>query len=166
MEERGMRFGFLIAALATIPVAHGYGQTQTTPTSSPPPAHSLANAYRGAFVCEKAPGAADILHVPVDLAVRGDEVQFARPLFDLRRTRVVGNELGAGSVDAGGNVHLSSTWEFGGIVVRSDYSGTLGANGGTLTGTQSWRGAEGSTRSRTCQIALVRAANAKPAAKQ
>ena len=62
-----MRFGFLIAALATIPVAHGYGQTQTTPTSSPPPAHSLANAYRGAFVCEKAPGAADILHVPVDL---------------------------------------------------------------------------------------------------
>ena len=121
--------------------------------------HSLANAYRGMFVCEQQQGAADILHVPVDFAVRGGDVQFARPLFDLRGTRVLGSELGTGSVDAAGAVHVNSTWEFRGITVHGDYSGTLTPNGGTLTGTQSWRSPEGGDRSRTCQIALV-AANA------
>ena len=135
-------------------------QGQTEATQSP----SLANAYSGMIVCEKAPGAADILHVPLDLAVRGDDVQFARPLFDLQGTHVLGSELGAGSIDAGGKVHITSTWDIRGIVAHGDYSGTLTSSGGTLTGTQSWRMPEGDVRSRTCHVALVPAAGAQQAA--
>jgi hypothetical protein len=156
-----MRHGvtFAVVALAAISLcldaATTQGQTQS---------QSLANAYRGMFVCEKLPAAADILQVPFDLAVRGNEVQFARPLFNLAGTRVLGSELGAGTVDTGGKVQLTSTWDVRGITVHGDYSGTLSPNGGTLTGTQSWHGPEGGDHSRTCQVALVPAANAKHAA--
>ena len=67
---------------------------------------SLATAYGGMIVCEKAPGAADILRVPLDLVIRGDDVQFARPLFNLDGTQVLGSELGAGSADASGKTHI------------------------------------------------------------
>jgi hypothetical protein len=126
---------------------------------------SLATAYSGMIVCEKAPGAADILRVPLDLVIRGDDVQFARPLFNLDGTQVLGSELGAGSADASGKTHLSSTWDFRGTIGHGDYSGTLLPNGGTMTGTQTWNVSEGEVRSRTCQIALVRAANAQRATK-
>jgi hypothetical protein len=39
----------------------------------------------------------DILRVPIDLAVEGNKVQFARPLFNLTSTRVVGSEMAAGT---------------------------------------------------------------------
>src|ERR1700743_278805 len=65
------------------------------PTPSPAsPARPVAGAHRGTIVCEQAPGSADILHVPLDIAVRGSAVQFARPLFDPGGTRVLGSELG------------------------------------------------------------------------
>ncbi len=66
-----------------------------------------------------------ILHVPFDLAVRGNEVQFARPLFNLEGTRVLGSGLGAGTVDTGGKVQVTSTWDVRGMTVHGDYSGTL-----------------------------------------
>jgi hypothetical protein len=135
-------------------------QTQPQTPSQSPANQSLASAYRGMFVCEKLPASADILHVPFDLVVRGNDVQFARPLFNLEGTRVLGSELGAGTVDPGGKVKVASTWEVRGMTVHGDYSGTLTPNGGTLTGTQSWRGPEGEARSRACQVALVPAANA------
>jgi hypothetical protein len=116
------------------------------------------------LVCEKLPNATDILHVPIDLAVRGDQVQFARPLFNLDGTRVLGSELGAGSVDADGKVHVTSSWDVGGTPIKGDYSGMLTASSGTLSGTQSWRGPEGDARSRTCQVALVPTANAQHSA--
>jgi hypothetical protein len=130
-------------------------QDQTQPETQSRPS---SNAYRGTFVCEKAPGSVDILHVPADLAIRGDQVQFARPLFNLRGTRVLGSEMAAGPIDADGSVHLTSTWDIRGITVHGDYAGTLTPNGGTLTGTQSWRGLDGQAHSRTCQAALVVAA--------
>jgi hypothetical protein len=138
-------------------------QNQAQPEGQSQPS---AIAYRGTFVCEKAPGSADILKVPADLAIRGDQVQFARPLFNLRGTRVLGSEMGAGSIDPSGTVHLTSTWSIRGITVRGDYRGTLTQSGGALTGTQSWRGLDGAGHSRTCQVALVLAANAKKAAVQ
>jgi hypothetical protein len=129
-------------------------------------AEPIADTYRGMMVCEKVPGAADILHVPLDLAVRGDTVQFARPLFNLQGTRVLGSELGAGSIDAAGKVHATSEWHFRGITIHGDYSGTLTSSGGTLTGTQSWRGLEDEPRSRTCELALVPAPGARHTAAQ
>jgi len=121
---------------------------------------NVVDAYRGMFVCEQIRGALDILHVPIDLAIRGDSVQFARPLFNLQGTRVVGSELGTGTIDSAGKVRITSDWYFRGIAVRGDYSGTLTPTGGTLSGTQSWRGPEGGAGSRTCEVALVPAPKA------
>jgi hypothetical protein len=141
-----MKLGFVIATLATITVAHS--ETQN--------AQPLATTYRGGFICEKAPGAADILRVPFDLAIRGDEVQFARPLFNLQGTRVIGSELGTGTIDAHGKLHLTSTWTYLGNAAVGDYSGTLTPSGGTLTGTQTWTGPQNTTPvSRACSAALV-----------
>jgi hypothetical protein len=161
----------ILVAFAAIPTAAGtaFAQNESAqgkPQNPPPPPvpPSLANAYRGMFVCEQAPGGIDILHVPLDVAVRGSTIEFARPLFNLRGTRVLGSELGDGSVDASGKVHATSTWEAGSIIVHGDYSGTLTPSGGTLTGTQSWHGLDGAPHSRTCQAALVPSANAQHAA--
>jgi len=160
-----MRLIILVAAatLGTLPLCIGAAAAQDqvkgqTPTQQ----QSIASSYRGMFVCERQAGSTDILHVPVDFAVRGGEVQFARPLFNLRGTRVLGSELGAGSVDPGGKVHVTSVWRYGGITVHGDYNGTLTPDEGTLSGTQSWRGPGGQARSRTCEIALVQTANAQP----
>jgi hypothetical protein len=105
----------------------------------------------------------DILHVPLDLAIRGSEVQFARPLFNLRGTRVVGSELGVGTTDPDGKVHLTSAWVFRGVAMKGDYSGTLTPAGGTLVGTQTWHGRDSIHGSRTCAAALVAAPKAQNA---
>ena len=137
--------GLLVAARAQ-------SEARTDPPQQSPP---LAHAYRGAFVCEKLPASADILHVPADLVIRGDQVQFGRPMLNPRGTRVVGSELGFGSIDARGAVRIASNWSFNGIGVRGAYEGTLTPGGGTLAGTQTWQRRDGPPRSRTCQIALV-----------
>ena len=117
-------------------------------------------AYRGMIVCEKIAVARDILHVPFDLIVRGQSVEFARPVFNLKGSRIVGSELGAGSIDADGKLRATSTRIFLGQTVDSEYSGTLTATGGTLTGKQSWHGSNGEG-SRGCHIALVPAPKAQ-----
>jgi hypothetical protein len=151
MTKHGSAFGTIVNAGVIVLFSFtAYGQ-------------DVGNAYRGMFVCEQVPGAIDILHVPIDLVTRGDSVQFARPLFNLQGTRVVGSELGAGTIDPTGKLHITSEWYFRGITVRGDYSGTLTSTGGTLSGMQSWRGPEGAPRSRTCELALVPAPKARHA---
>jgi hypothetical protein len=117
---------------------------------------ALEGKFRGAYVCEKLPTTRDILRVPLDLVVRGNNVQFARPLFNLDGTRVVGSELGAGTIDGDGRLHLTSAWTFLGNIAQAEYTGTLTPTGGTLTGTQTWGGPGGAAPvSRTCTAALV-----------
>jgi hypothetical protein len=117
--RRGAAILALFAAMPFCLVHDAQAQNQTQPQAEGQ-SQSSANAYRGMFVCEKAPGSADILNVPADLAVRGDQVQFARPLFNLRGTRVLGSEMAAGSIGASGTVHLTSTWNIRGITVHGD----------------------------------------------
>jgi hypothetical protein len=121
----------------------------------PAGAQAPGGAYRGMFVCEKMKASPDILHVPLDLVVRNETVQFARPLFNWNGTRVVGSELGTGTIDPQGNLHLSSRWDNRGVIFQGEYNGTLAATGGTLSGTQSWRGGEGIEGHRNCTAALV-----------
>jgi hypothetical protein len=129
-------------------------------------AQSLDGAYRGMFVCEQIKGSADILRVPLDLIVHGNDVRFARPLFNLQGTRVVGSEMASGTADADGKLHLTSEWVFRRIGVKGDYLGNLSANGGTLNGTQTWQGPDGISGSRTCVAALVPGPKAGEAAAQ
>ena len=140
--------------VSSILLVEAEAQTDT-PKQPAQPSRALAHGYRGAFVCEKQPRASDILHVPADLVIRDNDVQFARPLFNLSGARVIGSELGSGSVDDNGAVRVSSTWSVRGIVVRGEYSGKLNSDGGALSGTQSWRGPGGEPQHRACQLALV-----------
>jgi hypothetical protein len=132
-------------------------QTQTqTQTETQPKA--AAGDYRGTIVCEKIAIARDIVRVPFDLIVRGQGVEFARPVFNLRGI-LLGSELGSGNVDAGGKLHISARRVFFGQTVESEYDGTLTAKGGTLSGRQWWHGTNGEG-SRSCYVALVAAPQA------
>ena len=72
------------------------------------------------------------------------------------RARVRGSELAAGTIDGNGKLHLKSGWTYLGNTAEGDYSGTLTPAGGTLTGTQTWRGPGGGDAvSRACTVALV-----------
>jgi hypothetical protein len=82
---------------------------------------ALEGAYRGMFVCEKMAASPDILHVPSDLVVNGDTVAFARPIFNWNGRRVLGSELGIGTVGADGKLGLKSSWNFRGV----NYTGKL-----------------------------------------
>jgi hypothetical protein len=119
-------------------------------------AQALEGKFRGMYVCEKLPTTRDILRAPLDLVIDGGNVQFARPLFNLDGTRVVGSELGRGTINGDGDLHLTSEWSYLGITAQGDYSGTLKSTGGTLVGTQTWSGPEGTVPiSRTCTAALM-----------
>jgi len=119
-------------------------------------AQALEGQFRGSYVCEKMPMTRDILRVPLDLAVRGNTVEFARPLFGLAGARVTGSELASGTIDADGKLHLKSQWTLLGNIAEGDYSGTLTPSGGTLTGTQIWRAPRGGDSiTRACTMALV-----------
>jgi hypothetical protein len=119
-------------------------------------AQALEGKFRGMYVCEKLPTTRDILRAPLDLVIDRGNVQFARPLFNLDGTRVVGSELGRGTINGDGDLHLTSEWSYLGITAQGDYSGTLKSTGGTLVGTQTWSGPDGTVPiSRTCTAALV-----------
>lgn len=126
-----------------------------TITSSAARAEPLDGTFRGTFVCEQIANSPDILHVPLDMIVKAGNVTFARPRFNLKGTRVLGSELSTGTVDADGKVHLTSTFNAGGFTFEGDYTGTLTASGGTLSGKQSWRNPQGNGGSRTCAAAFV-----------
>ncbi len=122
-------------------------------------AKTIEGKFRGMYVCEKLPTTRDILRVPIDLVINGDNVQFARPLFNLNGTRVLGTEMAAGTINGDGQLHLTSEWSLLGNKANGDYSGSLTETGGTLTGKQTWTGPEGTTPVvRTCTVALVAAA--------
>ena len=121
-------------------------------------AQSFDGTFRGSLVCEKTPATADMLSAPLT-CIRGSNVRFARPLFNLDGTRVIGSELGTGTIDPQGNLHLKSNWYRFGVTVDADYSGALKKTNGTFSGTQSWRDGNNSGK-RACTAALVLAPQA------
>jgi len=119
-------------------------------------AQTIEGKFRGMYVCEKLPTTRDILLAPIDLVIKGDNVNFARPLFNLNGTRVVGTEMATGTINGDGQLHLTSEWSFLGNTANGDYSGSLTKTGGTMMGKQTWTGPGGVTPVvRTCTVALV-----------
>jgi hypothetical protein len=129
-------------------------------------AQSFDGTFRGSLVCEKMPATADMLSAPLDMNIRGSNVQFARPLFNLDGTRVIGSELGTGTIDPLGNLHLKSNWYRFGVTFDADYSGALTKTGGTFSGTQSWRDGKNNSGKRACTAALVLAPQVNQAGPQ
>jgi hypothetical protein len=122
-------------------------------------AQPLQGKFRGAYVCGKLPNTRDILRTPLDLIIDGGSAWFARPLFNVDGTRVVGSEMASGAIDGNGQLHLTSHWSYLGDTAEGEYSGTITTSGGTLAGTQTWtRPGDGSIK-RACAAALVPAAN-------
>ncbi|HET9687749.1 MAG TPA: hypothetical protein VFP79_11295 [Pseudolabrys sp.] len=145
---------FLVAVLGSLVSANASAQ-------------SIEGMFRGMYVCEKLPTTRNILQAPLDLEVKGDSARFARPLFNLDGSRVVGNELASGTVDASGRLHLTSRWSYLGNTSNAEYSGTVTSTGGTLTGTQTWTGPGGGQPvRRTCTIAVVPAIAKSPSSAQ
>lgn len=146
-----------IAGSITLASALMLGTAAFAETPNPQNPQSVTGPYRGMYVCQKVGNSPDILHVPIDLVVRGGNVEFARPLFNWNGRRVVGNEMAVGALDPDGKVHLTSHWDNGGVSFQGDYSGMLTPSGGTLMGTQTWHGAGNINGSRTCAAGLVQA---------
>ena len=140
MHFRTLTLTLVVVMLQFVPVAR---------------AQSFDGAFRGMLVCEKMPAAVDMLTAPLDMTIRGNNVQFARPLFNLTGTRVVGSELGSGTIDAQGKLHLTSNWHRFGVTFESDYSGALTKTGGTFSGTQSWRDEKNNSGKRNCTAAFL-----------
>jgi hypothetical protein len=118
-------------------------------------AQPFDGTFRGTLVCEKMPAAADMLGARLDMNIRGSNVQFARPLFNLTGARVIGSELGSGTIDAQGKLHLTSTWHRFGVTFEADYSGALTKTSGTFSGTQSWRDGRNNSGKRNCTAAFL-----------
>jgi hypothetical protein len=111
--------------------------------------------FKGVYVCAKLPTTRDILRAPIDMVIQNDTVLFARPLFNLDGSRVVGSEIASGTIGQDGTMHLTSTWSFLGNTARAEYAGTITASGGTLIGAQNWRSPNGTGIARPCSAALV-----------
>jgi hypothetical protein len=118
-------------------------------------AQSFDGTFRGTLVCEKMPATADMLSAALDVNIRESNVQFARPLFNLDGTRVVGSELGTGTIDAQGKLHLTSNWFRFGVTFEADYSGMMTKTSGTFCGTQSWRDGRNNSGKRNCIAAFL-----------
>jgi hypothetical protein len=117
-------------------------------------ADPLDGAYRGMIVCEKLQTSPFMLRAPFDIVITGKTAVAARPIFNLRGTRVVGSEIATGTVGEDGAVKLTSTWKSGGSSYQGSYGGTLNGKSGTLTGTQAWTMPQGQ-QTRACTVALV-----------
>jgi hypothetical protein len=121
-------------------------------------AQAVEGKFTGMYVCGKLPMTRNILRAPIDLLIKGENVRFARPLFNLDGSHVVGTEMADGTINSDGQLHLTSEWSFLGNTAKGEYSGSLTNTGGTLTGTQTWTGAQGAAPVlRTCTVALVSA---------
>jgi hypothetical protein len=118
-------------------------------------ADPIMGPFRGSLVCAQLKGTNNILRAPLDVLVRKSDVIFARPVYNASGSIVTGSELGSGTIDADGKMHLTSTWEFGGYGFTGDYSGVITAAGGTLTGAQAWHGTNGMVDTRACMAAIV-----------
>ena len=117
-------------------------------------ADPLDGAYRGMIVCEKLQTSQFMLRAPIDIVITGKTAVAARPIFNLRGTRVVGSEIATGTVGDDGTIKLTSTWKAGGSSYQGNYGGTLNGKAGTLTGTQAWTMPQGQ-QTRACTVALV-----------
>lgn len=130
----------------------------TPALAAPTGEQAVRGPYRGAYVCQTKVGVPGIFRIPIDLVIRNGNVEFSRPLLNWNATRVIGNEMASGTIDADGKVHLTSTWYNGGAVFHAEYRGTLTPSGGTFMGTQTWHSARGLNGSRTCTAAFVQLA--------
>jgi hypothetical protein len=151
-----------VCALAFVPINSTRAQSpgpelKPSPTENGPTAKtSVEGTYQGTLVCEQMPYAAGPLRAPLDISVTGNTAKFARPIFTLDGGRVVGSEVGSGSLDQDGTLHLVSNWVSNNTAFEAKYDGVITPKGGVLSGVQSWV-LGGEPHARPCFAAIVKA---------
>jgi hypothetical protein len=116
---------------------------------TPAQAQSLDRAYKGNLECEGNPARTSLA-----IIVRNGNVTADAETYDIDGLLVAPNIAG-GAVDSGGVLHFGHTVYMGKVELRANYKVTLGAAGGTLTGTQVWtRSTGGDGVTRTCTGAV------------
>ncbi len=117
---------------------------------------SLAGEYVLSMACEKLPWAKGTLYQEFALHVKGDIVQFTRPIhWPDRNGPVVGNEIGNGRVKSDGEVFIDSSWGSSRNSFKVRYTGTMSQEGGKLRGAQDWV-RDGRKYLRLCELTLRR----------
>ena len=142
---------FLLALPASV---YAQGVSPATPQVGSQTA-LLDGHYQGMFVCEKLPVTPMFLRAPLDIIVLGNDVRFARPMFNPEGNRVLGTEMASGMLAADGKVLFTSKGNGLNATFVGSYSGTLSVAGGTLTGTQVFTSPNGS-HTRNCHAAFVK----------
>jgi hypothetical protein len=118
---------------------------------NPAQPQSFDRAYKGSMECDQIPTSAGILRTTLTMTVRNGRVIASAPVFDIDGLHLITSAVAAGTLDAGGVFHLGYTISTRDAEFHGNYSGTLTATGGTLTGTQVWTQATGGESvTRTC----------------
>jgi len=150
-----IRTTFVLAAIVVSCAPGLAGAQSPSSDTARPPAQALDGNYQGTLVCEQMPYAGGPLRAPLDINVSSNGVQFARPIFSLDGSRVIGSEIGAGTLEADGKLHLVSSWITNGATAQATYDGVLTIKGGTLSGNQNWV-LGGEPHTRQCFAAIVK----------
>ena len=117
---------------------------------NPAQPQSFDRAYKGSLECEKTP-AAGKSRTSLGIIVRNGGVMASTDAYDIDGLRLIPAAMAAGTVDSAGVLHFAGTLWTRHEQLRANYTLTLNATGGTLTGTQVWtRSTGGDGVTRTC----------------
>jgi hypothetical protein len=117
---------------------------------------SFDGAYKGSVECEQISHGAERLRTPLAMSVRNGRVAASMPLFDLDGRTEISGLFATGTVQAGGVFRLAVIVHMPDHVFVVDFSGTLGADGGTLAGVQVFSLPAAGKASRTCEGTFIR----------
>ena len=112
---------------------------------------SFDGAHKGSLECEQTPAGIGSLRTPLAIIVHNGTIVASAPIFDIDGRQEISAAVATGTVDADGVLHLAHTVSTRDATFHGDYTGTLNATGGTLTGTQVWTRAAGGGATRTCK---------------
>jgi hypothetical protein len=143
-----------VRSLALIALA-GSGIAIDAPPAGLAQQQAFDGAYKGDLECEQMPQGIGTLRKPLAMIVRNGMVVASAPMSDIDGRQELTATVVTGTVNADGALHLGTTVFTRDATIHVDYTGTLDATGGTLTGTQVWTGATaGATR--TCNGTFVK----------
>lgn len=108
------------------------------------------HAYKGNLECEQTP-AAGKSRTPLVITVHNGSVTALADTYDIDGLRLIRAAIAGGTVDSAGTLHFGLTLFTHGAQLHADYTLTLSAAGGALTGTQVWtRATGGDSLTRAC----------------
>ena len=133
----------------------------------PPPklaqAQSFDGAYKGSLECKQMPAGIGILRTPLAMTIRNGKVVASAPIFDIDGRQEIWSAVATGKVDADGMLHLAYTVVTRDAAFYGDYTGTLDATHGTLSGTHVWtRTTAGGVVARTCTGTVFEVSSPRP----